>query len=342
MSNTNNQTQAPRANSHQAGLSVINLLAAIAISSILILAFASFVGRSFTVSRTQFEQVRVTEDGRRELERMSDTIRNARYVDQDGDIFTDKDSEAWLQVAGDSEIKVFTNLDADPDTELVRYFVIDNELHRAVDSGTAQTLVRSLRNLEVATPLFTYYLAGSTVPLPTPLDAATRRLVQRVGIALKIDVNERIPPPLASIVTQVFPRAFPCLPGDCNLATPSPSPSLSPSPSTSPSPSPSPACGSPPTVNVYANPSSVIVCGEFGTVGWDSNLTAISCSASGPWQTCSSGQSCSENHILYRNQIYQVTCTNACGSTTSSVTIGSRPCDPVGPGGEGCNCQFSP
>lgn len=193
------------------GFSIVELLMATAITVIVVIALTMFAGRSFNVSREQFEQVRITEDARIEMERMSDTIRNAKFIDLNGDTFTDATNERWLQSAKNYELVIYTNIDSDPELEKIDYFLDpgSTDLHQTVTQldntgqpvGTPVTyqIVRTVRNrttAEAAAPasctidaecplsdqcivssclppyIFTYYTYGSPSQAPILLPAS--------------------------------------------------------------------------------------------------------------------------------------------------------------------------
>lgn len=219
------------------GLTFIEMIIVIAVASIIIIALTAFVGRSFNVSREQFEQIRITEDARKEMERVSEAIRDVRFVDLDNpaDSYTDKPDEQHIQIADAFDLQFYANVDGDDDVELVRYFVepSNDEQHlkrgikEPIDTGTeisysgdetATTLIRSIRNTPEQ-PLFTYYRSNSTdvltgrmTPTTKPADIAA---IGRVGIHLVIDVNTNRYPPAADIVTEATPRSIECAEDDC-------------------------------------------------------------------------------------------------------------------------------
>ena len=211
------------------GFSLIELLVAVAIASLLVVALTMFVARSFTISREQFEQVQITEDARLELERISDAIRNARYVDRNNNGITNDPQEGWLVLADRFDIAIFTNIDGDTDGELVRYFIeatAPRELKRTVTQlqGTAITnqqqtsvLSKNMRNIEQNQPLFTYYAPAGTA-MPVPVGAANLTTIARVGLQLVVDVNDKQKPDAAVIATDVTPRTVSCTSGTCQLA----------------------------------------------------------------------------------------------------------------------------
>lgn len=195
------------------GLSMIGVLLGLAAGSILLAATALLVGREFGISREQTEQVRITEDARVQIERLADTIRDARSRDENGDGLATFPSEVWLQAGDDFDIQLYTNLDTDGGLERVHYFLEGTELKRGVRDPYAQpsnqeevTVVAvSLRNMAAGAPLFRYYLKDSDSAAPTPVAAEGE--VERVEINLVVDVNETQAPSPAIISTVVSPRA---------------------------------------------------------------------------------------------------------------------------------------
>jgi len=216
-----------------AGFSLIEILLGIAAGLILVTATALLTGRAFNISREHTEQVRITEDARVQLERMSDAIRDARSLDLTGDNLSSYPSEVWLQSGKDYEIQFYTNLDEDSEIEQVRYFLEGTDLKRGVrdphddQSEQVVTVARSLRNVSHARPLFRYYAPGSQAPLTTPVVVTGD--VERVEIILLIDVEENQAPGAAEVSTVVTPRASDVVLGS---PTPTPTPTFSlPSPS---------------------------------------------------------------------------------------------------------------
>lgn len=212
-----------------AGMSLIGILLGIAVGAIILGAVSLFVGRGVDISREQTEQVRITEDARIQLDRMSDTIRNAKSFDSNNDGLATLPTEIWLQHGDDLEIDFYTNVDSDSDIERVRYFVVDGELRRGVRDpysvpATAESvtvLSRSIRNTG-ATPIFRYY-GGTEVETPVVAPGT----IERVGISLLVDYDPNQDPAPATVGTTVAPRVSKIFP---IAATPTPSVSPSPSP----------------------------------------------------------------------------------------------------------------
>lgn len=186
------------------GLTLIELMVAVAIGSLLLGALMLLVGRSFQINREQFEQAEIVQIGRTQMERISDAIRNAT----DG-----VDDQPWLLAASDSSITFHANVDDDADIERVQYTLNGSNLERTVwqpplyqGSGETAIITRSVRNNSsgpLPLPIFTYYALGNPDPLTGQPTAAN---VGRIGIRLVIDVRPGLYPDAADISTQVTPR----------------------------------------------------------------------------------------------------------------------------------------
>ncbi len=205
------------------GYTLVEMVVVVGITGLLVVALTVFIGRSFGVSREQFEQVRITEDARLEIERISDTLRNARFVDLNGNGVTDESGEHWL-LSGDSfDVSVYTNVDDDTEAELVRYAVdaadprvLTRTVRQAPFTGEATTevLMRTLFNYEQAEPIFTFF-AGNGSQLPTPVAAVNRAATARIQINFIVDANPAQRPAAAVITTDVSPRSSACAAGNC-------------------------------------------------------------------------------------------------------------------------------
>lgn len=197
------------------GFSLIEMLVAIAVGSILLVALTIFVGRAFNVSREQFEQVRITEEARIELDRIVDSIRNARNVDCDGDGSASEPSEHWLQAANSNYLMILTNLDDDEVAEKVAYFSENGELKKTVTQldascaeGGSETgiLTRYLRNESAGVDLFGYYKGGSGQPVAISQPESAIGEVEVINTTLVIDVNEDQYPSAINVATATSPR----------------------------------------------------------------------------------------------------------------------------------------
>ena len=176
----------------KAGLTIIEMIVFVGIGSVIILALVMMTTRAFDISRRELEQGAITEKARREIERMSDEIRNAQYVDCNIDSDTADPGEHWL-VEGDAySITIYSNVDSDVEAERIRYFVEkDNppekkKLKRGVTQPGAtlcdfsgaeevRVVINKLGNVKGvgnSTPLLHYYLSGNdATELAVPVTA---------------------------------------------------------------------------------------------------------------------------------------------------------------------------
>ncbi len=181
------------------GLAIIELMVTLGVAGILVAAVSLIVGRGSGIFREQFEQVLITEDARVQLERVSDTVRNAR----------DNPPDDWLVLAEAYQLQIYTNTDDDGEPELVRYELDKSNFRRGVteagDTEKIRTLARSVRNLDHAKPVFTYFDADDNQLDPS---SATADNVKKIGISFVIDVDiEQAPGPVeVNVVTNVVPR----------------------------------------------------------------------------------------------------------------------------------------
>ena len=214
-----------RAQGREEGLSLVELLVFIGVGSVLIVTLGLIVSGTSRISRQQIEQGAITEKARVQLERMSDEIRNAQYIDCNLDADTADADEHWLYGANDFEIIVLSNVDDDVEAERVRYFVQvgttgeTKKLKRGVTqpgaslcdfSTNPENVTTVLTGLENATPdpavpVFQYFTSGNEAArLTTPVIRLSS--VLRVRLELKIDEDINIEPTIVDIVTDVVPR----------------------------------------------------------------------------------------------------------------------------------------
>jgi type II secretory pathway pseudopilin PulG len=219
-----------KAMTRNSGLTLIETLAVVAISTLLLIALVSLVGRSFQISREQFEQVRTTEDARLNINRISETIRNARP--RSGLAGEECD---WLvkRTADGNRLTMITNGDSDDEPEQVDYSLGPDivpgrlalkrtvfELHEdfnctATDTKETQVLVRGVIN-DATRPLFRYYArGGSAAEVPVSPEQGFPDTgsngIGRIGISLWIDVEPRTAVPGATeVATQVTVRNALC------------------------------------------------------------------------------------------------------------------------------------
>jgi hypothetical protein len=181
-----------------AGITLVELVVAVAISAMVLAAIGFFIVRVFRLPPGYVEQGGITAQAKVEMERMSDALRNAQ----------DEGTQLWLQDALPCEIEIFSNTDADGTGERVRYRLIGTELRRSVDSGSEEVLARSLSNDcgDATESLFTYFSLGGGGALQIDPAVAGLEVVDRVIIRLMVDVDPGQLPAEAVIETVVTPR----------------------------------------------------------------------------------------------------------------------------------------
>lgn len=218
------------------GLTYVEMLVFIGMGSVMVATLGVIVSGAFRTSRQQMEQGAITEKARVQLERMSDEIRNAQYVDCNLDADTADQNEHWLYEAEDFEIVVLSNVDEDVEAERVRYFVdtIQASENKKLKRGVMQaggslcgwggvenvrTVMDGLRNVDPDpdVPLFQYYSSGREESMiATPVQRPSS--VLRVRLQLYIDEEVDADPAVAEVVTDVVPRGVKD-PGACVVET---------------------------------------------------------------------------------------------------------------------------
>lgn len=174
---------------------MVEVLIAILIGSLMLVAIYLLVGRGFVITRQLTEQQRITEDARLNIRRLSRLVLQAHAPA----------GKSWVTTLQPYELVFTAQLDDDPELEQVRLFLDKNNLEQTItqldQAGTAipgssvtQTLAKSVRNREVDEPLFTLHQPGWSI-YPTLTD-----------ITLRIDVSPQTYPPAATIKTSVTPR----------------------------------------------------------------------------------------------------------------------------------------
>lgn len=180
------------------GVTLTEMLVVVLITGLIVAALALFVGRGFEIPREQAEQGAIVADAHVQLERLSDTLRNARAVS----------GQNWVTSASACGLTVRTNADADATSELVRYELNDatDILRRRVNSGAWATVARSVRNSCATMPIFTYYSLGGGRALKLQSAPPNLTEIDRIVIRLVIDVDTSQGPGPATVETEVTPR----------------------------------------------------------------------------------------------------------------------------------------
>ncbi|MBI1833596.1 MAG: type II secretion system protein [Candidatus Andersenbacteria bacterium] len=180
------------------GYTAVELVIAMGIAGLVIAATSLFISRGIGSNRQQFEQVLTTENARKQLKTISDTVRDARNRVQDD----------WLLRAEPNEIMVAANVDNDAEIETVRYFLDGSELKRGVTQPGGEekvrTVTRGARNLELQENLFTYASSEGNTLEEGQANSAN---VERIIVSLRVDNNTDQDPGAAQLLVELTSRA---------------------------------------------------------------------------------------------------------------------------------------
>lgn len=260
------------------GYTFVEVLTITAVAGLLIVTLTGVVGNSLHINRSQSEQVRTTEEARKQLERTANAIRSSQNITQGNQV------KNWLQSGDNFEITFYSNVDTDAAIEKVHYFVDPSDsttiklgITKPDSNGNytgseeVTALTHSLRNRQPDQALFYYKDKQGTV-LGTPLSSTDLGNVVTVGMAWRIDANPADNVPAQDIGTEVTPRhnelAFTGAPDV--VPTFSPMPSLSPTPAPTSigsggggngaEPTPTATIAPPVIENCHANSETSITC----------------------------------------------------------------------------------
>ena len=186
-----------------AGMTVIELIVVLFISSIVIIALVRFISIGFPVSKITYLQTQSNEAARIHMRRLTKAIREARSAD----------SGAYaLEEALPQRIIFYSNIDNDTAVERVRYELDGTDLERGITNPTGTppaydsddeevaVVARSVRN--DTEPIFTYY-SGDYPTDTTALDPTDLTEVKYIEIELILDVDPAADPPATTVSTQV-------------------------------------------------------------------------------------------------------------------------------------------
>jgi prepilin-type N-terminal cleavage/methylation domain-containing protein len=191
----------------QSGFSIIEVLVAMFIFSLIIIAVFSFQKDIFSYNRTISDSLATQDEIRRALKIMIAEIRTSSP--------SNLGAYALVETANSSFI-FYSNIDKDQNKERVRYFLDGTTLKKGVikPSGSPLTynptdeviteLVHDVSN--GTTPIFSYYDAtydGTTPSLAEPIDIAVVRLIK---ITVTVDKDPTNPPGPITLTTQVSMR----------------------------------------------------------------------------------------------------------------------------------------
>jgi len=188
------------------GFTLIEAVVALSIFGMTLAVLSAFLSQGMRFQKFTGEQQQQVEYARSSAQTMVKELRGAAPAE---------DGAYILDLAEDQEIIFYSNIDDDPETERVRYFLDGITFKKGVvePSGepavydpateTVTTLVEYVRN--GATPTFVYYngdYPGDMInnPLPTPTRLTETKLL---SLYLKINVDESQVPSETEVITEV-------------------------------------------------------------------------------------------------------------------------------------------
>ena len=186
------------------GMTLIEILVVIMISSIVLTVVTRALATGFPVSKRALFQAQATGTARVQLKRIAKALREARESDV---------GSYPLVEAENKKIVFYSDVDHDTDVERIRYELVGTNLergvikpsgnpirYREVDEETA-VVASSVRNENVS-DVFTYY-SGDYPADPAPLSPSDLTEVKYIQFNLLIDVNPLIDPEPINLISQV-------------------------------------------------------------------------------------------------------------------------------------------
>jgi len=207
----------------QAGLSIMEVMVVIFISSIVIVALARFLVFGYPISRTTILQQRSTETARVHLKRITKSLREIRP----------SDIGSYPLVGTEPQrIIYYADIDSDSSTERVRIELQGTELVRGVVKPSGDPLSYDLGS-EVETvimtgiqngadPVFRYYSGDYPVDT-TELNPTDLTEVKYMEFELLVDADPAVDPPAVEVKSQVQLRNLKTNLGEV-AASPTPTP----------------------------------------------------------------------------------------------------------------------
>ncbi|MEX1997959.1 MAG: type II secretion system protein [Candidatus Andersenbacteria bacterium] len=187
----------------QRGLTALEIVITVMISSLLIAALLRFMSFGHPLAKTAYLQAQSTDTARLQLKRIAKLLREARYADTG--------AYPLLEVSP-QRIIFFANADTDATTERIRYELNGTNLERGMVKPSGDPLTYDLAQEQVTVvtsavrngsdPIFTYY-TGDYPADPTPLTPTDLTEVKYIQFRLLIDADPAIDPPAIEVVSQV-------------------------------------------------------------------------------------------------------------------------------------------
>lgn len=187
------------------GMTLAEILVAVAIITVIGLAISTFARDLFMYSGTVQSNLSAQQDARQMLRQFASELRIASQSST---------GTYPISEASDTAITFYSDLNGDGVKDRVRYYISGNMIKKDVlvptglplaYTGTPATSI-VMRDLSVTTGIFSYYdknYTGTSAPLGSPVDVSSVRLV-KMNITIDRDPN-RSPTPI-NVTTQVVIR----------------------------------------------------------------------------------------------------------------------------------------
>ena len=175
------------------GFTLIESIMVVAIFTIMILATTEFIVQSYRNYHYDLEQMESINEARRGVETAIREIRQAKIAD---------DGSYPIELADDNQLIFYSDIDADGETERIRYFLDGNTFKKGIikPTGSPISYPSSQEQIEIisryinnptSSPIFTYY--NGDWPQDTinnPLPTATRlKDTKLIHFHLVININ---------------------------------------------------------------------------------------------------------------------------------------------------------
>lgn len=170
---------------HKAGFTLIEIIVAVAIFSVLSVGVVALISNIFTGSNQQAGLLADTDQARKLAFRFTGEVRN---------ITTASTGAYALNTTADQQLIFYSNIDTDTNIERIRYYIQNGKLYRGVIEPTGNPLTYVSGN-EITTaiqnnlgngtaPLFYYYgdtydgTPATAIPLTQPVNVTAVRFIE--------------------------------------------------------------------------------------------------------------------------------------------------------------------
>jgi len=176
------------------GMTLVEMLVAIAIFTVIMIAVSAFEVNVFSYRKIASDSYTTVQDAQTILKTMTKEI---RIMSPGGD------GSYALQSAATNTLMFFADVNGDGNKELVRYSYIGTSIYRAVTSPSGSppvylnsntstsTVIVNVRN-STSTPIFEYYdgnYDGNESPLAQPVSMTSVRLI-KLNVTLDVDIKQ--------------------------------------------------------------------------------------------------------------------------------------------------------